>query len=368
MCSKRWMWVIVVGWLVIGGCEKKEEAKVPTTGPVSPAAAVEEPRVTSTPEIKETRGLPESALRAVDDKDDPKYALLFPGSEKIGGWIKTVPVTGGAFQKKLSDFLPQLDTVLAPFAGESISTVTYERMVAGKVETVKVYLIRAATGDDAYGMMSVSCPGADVLGRGEVRRSEKPEEIFVAKGPYFGIFSGKTAGEDMKSLAEGVELLAGKVLFELPDHAEPPMIVQVFQTERLPSGTVLFLRNLQGLKGPAGKSILEAIGATDVERLNKLLKLGPKVEFAVAAFTNKDWPGPDVIWIAKYPTREQAIEVGRQYHKALNRVKSADKLDSNTLLKGPSGRFLLGTWTMETESATQPHLMNLVQSFLPGGK
>ena len=156
MYSKRWMWVIAVGWLVIGGCGKKEEAKVPTTGPamgptasVSPAAAVEEPRITSTPELKESRGLPASALQAVDDKDDPKFALLFPGSEKIGGWIKTVAVTGGEFQKKLSDFLPQLDTVLASFAGESIATVTYERMAGGKVETVKVFLIRAATSDDA---------------------------------------------------------------------------------------------------------------------------------------------------------------------------------------------------------------------------
>ncbi len=370
MWSKRWILVVVIGSMVIGGCEKKEEGKapiIPSSGTVTPTGKAEESVVTSTPQIKETKGLEESVLRAVDDKDDPKFALLFPGSEKTDRWVKTSPVAGGEFQKKLSDYLPDLDTILAPFAGESIATATYERMTDGKKETVKIFLIHAATSDDAYGMMSVSCPGPDSYRRGEVRRQAKPDEIFVAKGPYFGIFTGKTTGADTKDLVEGLEMLTGKVLFELSNHAELPMIVQVLQTEKLPAGTVLFIRNLQSLKGPAGKDILAAIGSEDVERLNKILKLGPKVDFAVAAFTNKDWPGPDIVWIAKYPTREQALEVSHRYRKVLDNPK-AGKLDNNTLLKGPLVRFLLGTWTMETESLTQPHLMNLIQSFLPGGK
>ncbi|MFA5863827.1 MAG: hypothetical protein WC975_03980 [Phycisphaerae bacterium] len=357
MLTKEWILAVAVCALIVSGCGKSDEQK---KTPVVPSAAAP---VTAEPENTTSESV--SPLKPMDEKDDPRFALLFPDSDKVGGWIKTSAVAGGDIQKNLSEYLPRLAGVLSPFPAETIATVKYERIYQDKIESVTIYLIHAATGDDAYGMMSVCVPGADKHKPGEVRRQEKPDEIYAVKGPYFGIFTGQTRGEDRQHMIDGLELLTGKVLFELSDRAEPPRVVQSLQTEQLPAGTTLFMRSLESIKGPAGKEVIDSISLNNVEKLNKLLRLGPKVDFAVTVYTNKDWIGPDVIWLAEYPTREQALEVAKQYRKVLKKAKSSDKLDSNTLLKGPRGRFLLGTWTMDVESATNPHLMNQIQAYLP---
>lgn len=365
MSTRTWWLAVVIGVWIVGGCERKEENRsVPSAVPTaaSTPAAVEGPADA----VSEAAPTPaeESPFQPADAKDDPAFSSLFPGSDRIGGWIKTAPVIGGD-ARRLPAMLPNYAQVLMPFPVQSVAMAKYERMHGGKAQSVTVYLVRAATADDAYGMLSVSCPGLDQIRAGEIRRQERPEKVFAAKGPYFGIFSGQTAGEDKQGLVEGLELLAGKVLFEFSERSEPPKIVQYLQNEQLPAASVLFIRSLESLRGPAGREMMAAIGMTNTKGLNKILRLGPTVDFAVAVFTNKDWPGPDVIWLAKYPSRESATAAARDYRGFLNRSKWTDMLVSNTLIKGPRGRFLLGTWTMETESLTSPHLMNQIQAYLP---
>jgi len=365
LAGQRILRVVLIA-IVIGGCGKKEEQSAPVTPTTSksvtatPTETPAAPTVASEPE----KGTETSIqLKPADDNDDPQFALLFPTSDNVGGWVKTEAVKGGTI-KHLQEYLPDLTEVLSPYLAETVCSVKYERVHQGAAESVRVVLIRAATSDDAYGMMSVSAPGADQFKAGEVRRQPGPGDIYIAKGPYFGIFKGQ--GDDKQHLGEGLELLTGKVMMELADHAELPMVIQVLQTEQLPVGTTMFVRDLRSLKGPAGKAILDAIGLQDVEAMNKLLRLGPKVDFAVATYTSNDWPGPDVIWLVKYPGREQSLAVAKQYRMILNKAKSSDRLESNTLLKGPNGRFLLGTWTLEAESLA--HLMNRIQTYLPGNK
>ena len=340
---------VVIFSLLISGCGKEEKQSKKQT------------QITPTPTKKNIKSTQRQAkLIPADDKDDLRFTLLYPESKKIAGWIKTEPVIGGG-PEKIETLLPDLADILKPYAIENVSATQYERIYNGKREKVRCWLIRARNSDDAYGMFSVSCKGADSSEIGDAMRTDGAKSIFSVKGVYFGIF--KAEGEDIKHLKDGLTLLAAKIMFEIASQGNIPMIVQFLTTEDMPEATVLFVRNLISMNGPAGKDILKNIGLTDIKSMNKLLELSKDVDFAVAIYRNKEWPGPDVIWIAKYPTAKQALRVYKNYRKTLQNVSSNNKLNENTLLKAPRGRFLLGCWTMETESLG--HLMGKVYEHLP---
>jgi hypothetical protein len=141
------------------------------------------------------------------------------------------------------------------------------------------------------------------------------------------------------------------------------MVVQVFQTEKMPAATTLFMHDLTALEGPAGKEIMNVVGKENIGRLNKLLSLGSEIEVGVAVYTSSDWLGPDVIWLVKYPDREKALEVHNHYRDVTRKAPASDRLLYNTFFKAPRGRFLLGTWTAESESLA--HLTNEVEKYLP---
>ncbi len=349
MLFRLLIFIVVAYGLLIVGCGKEENK------PKQASKIARKPAKLSKPTPPSSK-----KLIPADDKDDPRFALLFPESDKVAGWIKTSPVTGGG-REKVSSVLPQLADILKPFAIENISAARYERIYRGKVEQVNCCLIRAKNSDDAYGMLSVSCPGPDGAQFGDVTRTLGNSQTFSVKGVYFGIFQSK--GEDKAHLRKGLERLAAKIMFEIASQGGPPMVVQMLTTEDMPQATVLFMRNLISITGPAGKNIKKAIGLSNVESMNKLLELGKDVDFALASYENKDWPGPDVLWIAKYPTAKQAFAVYTKYRKILNRASPGGKLDENTMIKAPRGRFLLGCWSMETESLA--HLMGKAYEHLP---
>ncbi len=331
---------------IISGCGREEPKKKKIPASTVPAKkAVTAPKLTPS-----------------DSKDDPNFALLFPESNKVGGWIKTTPVAGGG-KDKLADILPDLAEIFKPFGIENVSSAGYQRMYRLKVESAKVVIIRAKTSDDAYGLLSVSCPSADMVKFGETTRQIKPNKIFAVKGAYFAIFQADGKG-DKKHLAKGLDLLAGKVMFEIADQGGTPMVVEILQTEDLPRAMTLFLRNISSMAGPAGNEILQAIGLKNPEAMNRLLELGPDVDFAVAAYKNDEkWIGPDVIWVAKYPSADKAMRVYRKYWDILKKASPESKLNNNTMIKAPRGRFLYGCWTMEAESLA--HLMGKVRKNLP---
>ncbi len=341
----------IISGLLISGCGKEEKNKGSTaTGKVTrkPVSSAD----------KQLQVLPK--LVAADDKDDLRFALLFPESNKIAGWIKTVPVSGGGAEK-LDALLPQLAEILKPYTIENISTTQYERIYKGGIEKVRCWLIRAGSSDDAYGMFSVSCKGPDSSQIGDAMRSSDETAIFSVKGVYFGIF--KAEGKEKEHLASGFKRLAAKVMFEIAGQGSLPMTVQLLTTEDMPEATALFMRNLISMNGPAGKDIANAIGLHNLEAMNRLLELGKGVDFALASYKNENWPSQDVLWIAKYPTAKQAMKVYSRYRKILRNASPESKLHENTLLKAPRGRFLLGCWTMEIESLA--HLMGKVYEHLP---
>ena len=110
--------------VVVFGCGKDEGEPAPLTKETPTSA-----KITKTP-IKMKQ-----PLRA-DEKDDPKFALLFPASGKVAGWIKTVAARGGD-GVDLAEFLPDLAGVLAPYRPESVASATYERVSGRRRETVE---------------------------------------------------------------------------------------------------------------------------------------------------------------------------------------------------------------------------------------
>jgi hypothetical protein len=364
--------------VAIVGCKKEEEKNKPA--PMAPVQrtvpTVSEPTETQspiapaqskTPAFKpEMRVVPREipALVPADSQDDARYASLFPASDKVDGWVKTFAVRGGD-RSLIGDYLPKLEPIFSPYAVSSIATVQYQRIYEGTIETVKVVLVHAASRDDAYGMMSVACPGADILSAGEIRRQVRPSQVCIVKGTYFGIFAASIDGEgsNQAHLVEGLDRLIGKVMFEIPERAQTPMVIQVFQAEQLPAATTLFLRNLSSLEGPAGRNLIDLVGLTDLERMNSLLQLGPNTDFGVAIYENEQWLGPNVIWLAKYPTHEKAMEVYNKYRDLLKHATKDDQFLRNTFFKAPRGRFFLGVWTTETESLAR--LTNKIEQYLP---
>ncbi|NLE30546.1 MAG: hypothetical protein GX629_12850 [Phycisphaerae bacterium] len=361
MSPRFWISIIVMFAVIIVGCKKEEEAPPAPLAPVEqtpPGVSEQQP---SKPQMRVIREPLPQLVRA-DSQDDPRYSSLFPASDKVDGWIKTYAVRGGD-RSLIGDYLPKLEPIFSPYSVDSIATVQYQRIFDGAVETVKIVLIRADSREDAYGMMSVSCPGVDILLTGEVRRQVQPNQICAVKGNYFGIFAGSTDGGDSSHMIEGLNRLVGKVMFEIPERANIPMVVQVFQAEQLPPATTFFLRDISSLEGPAGRNVIDLIEMTDVERVNSLLQLGQRVDFGVAVYENDQWLGPNVVWLAKYPTHEKAMEVYNQYREAVRKAPKEDRFFRNTFFKSPRGRYFLGVWTMETESMAR--LTNKIEQYLP---
>ncbi len=342
------LFLIVV---VIPGCGKEEEKKKSKQGKiVSQAGKIEEKQ-----KIK---------LIPMDDKDDVRFALFFPESNKVANWVKTIPVVGGE-GKDAKKFIPTLVDILNPFGIESIATCQYKRIYNGKTEEANVCLIRARSSQDAYGMMSVCCPGSDRVEIGDGNRILGFNQLFVIKGPYLIILKGATTSTNIEHLTDGMRLLAGKITFELSGPGGIPTLAQLLQVESLPEGNIIFLRDLISLKGPAGKGVIDELKLTDeyMKKLDELLELGSDVEFVIGSFESENWVGKDIIWLAKYPTKEQALKVYTKYRKVLRESEGKDEFMDNTLLKAPRGRILLGCWNMEAESLA--HLINKVQEHLP---
>jgi len=370
----RWLGVIVVGMVLFSGCGREEEPKkkAPTgvgPEPQAPSKVVTGELPTKTPK-----------LTSADDRDDPQYSLMFPASEKVEDWIKTEPVQG-ADGKDIGKFLPELASVLKPFRPELVAATTYQRFHDNLLETIRACLVRAPSTEDAYGMLTVSCPGKDLSKIGDLWRRARPDEAYVIRGSYFGIFTcefskaatRKPTAADRQHLIKGLERLAGKTMFDLPGRGGQPTLVKMFQTEKMPAAQTFFLRDLASLDGPAGSELVDQIGLNEPARMNSLLKLGPEVQFALAAFEVKDWPGHDVVWLAKYPSPEQALKVYQDYREVLRKaapdpdgIRTSMTLAENTMLKPPRGKFLLGCWTVEAEPLTSPpFLMLRIHQALP---
>ena len=329
MSRLHYVFVVALGAVVLAGCGKEEKKATDEKKPVQ----VE----------RETFGKPvPPPLQSADEQDNPEYKRLFPASEKASGWTKTEPVRGGP-AGQLNEYLPKLVAALSPYKPKTVATATYKRFYDERLATAHAYLVQASNTDDAYGMLSVICPGQDDSKIGDVYR-QAGDQICVARGDYLGLFEGdSTDPDDLISLA-------AKTMFALPGRGGAPDVVKLLQGDPLPAGRVFFLRDLSSMAGPAGKGLLGDVGLRSAEGMTQLLELGPSVAFALAAFPVKNWSGSDMVWIAKYPSAEHAHTVYLKYKSVLSEASPESKLHESTVLQQPKGPYLVGCWTAEADS------------------
>jgi len=334
--------------VLCGGC-KEDQASEETISPKSheakPAETVSQPK-----------------LVPADDKDQPRFALLFPTSGKAGDWIKIEPVVGGTAEL-LEDLIGHNAQWLTGFHIESCAGATYRRIVDGELQTVKVVLITAATNDDAYGILTVSSPGVDKVRFGDVLcRSNSPNVLHAVKGNYYVRFQG--SGKDIARLTKGMDLLAGKMTFDLVGRSTPPTAVQVLLSDVKQPQWVFFVRDLRSLSSPAARKLLTDVPIKDPASLNKLLKMpSTQTGMAIVSYKVPEWPSENVVWVAVYPSAEIARQAYVQYAKVIESATQADPLHRNTMLKPTRSNFLLGCWTAEAESLA--HLLPKISARLP---
>jgi len=294
-------------------------------------------------------------LQPADAKDDAAYKSLFLDSSRLSGWVKTQAVTGGT-AAAINDYLPELAEVLKPYQPVRVARAAYQRYNRQTLEPVTAILVEAPSHADAYGMLSVASPSVDTIKVGVVCRIDPDDkDMYILRGKYLGVFRGSSRSVES---GKAMELLAGKIMFELPGRGGAPNLVSMFMSEGLPMARTFYIRDLVAMRGPGGRDILDAIGMTQTDKFSTALQLGPKAEFAIAAFTVENWETPDVLWVAKYPSHEQAMKAYSAY-RLLMRKSSKDRLTQNTLIKEPRGAYLFGCWTMDAESLV--HLMKAVE-------
>lgn len=323
---------VAMSLIALPGCgkeetEKKQDVKQPTApaGPALPSPTEPAP------------------LAEADDADDPAFKRLFPASDKQTGWIKTEPVKGTK-GSELRLYLPALASVLEPYQPVRVASATYQRPSDGQLQTMRAYLVEAPSTDDAYGMLTASAAGPDDDEIVDVSRIGDNGRLYAVRGRYFAVFAGEKVG------TKDLQAFAAKTTFGLPGRGGPAELVKTFQGDKIPSGEVFFLRDLSSLSGPAGGKLLTDIGLRNPEIMSQLLGMGANVDFVLAAYKVKNWPSPNVIWVARYPSSEQARGVYKKYQELLRSASTESKLHNNTVLQEPKGRHLLGCWTAEADS------------------
>ena len=336
--------------LLLGGC-KQESSKPPQQTDQQPTTVV---------------------LKPADDQDQTELTLLFPPSDKIGDWIKTGPVTGGgADNLKNCPGIPA--DLLGSFGTEFCATAVYERIVDGHKQRLDVALIRAQTTDDAYGILTVLCPGKDTGRFGDVCRSVAPAQLHVVKGNFYVQFRGSIVDRpdaqtpnDLAGMNKDIELFAGKMIFKPLGRGGPPLTVQVLMVESQIPSQVFFVRSLSALAGPVGNKLLDSINLANPAAMDRLLGLSDgQASLAIAVYKLPNWPGKNVVWLATYRDAQQAQEVFLKYDKVIHQRSEQSALHMNTLLKPTDDKYLLGCWTAETESLDQARMLQKIYPRLP---
>jgi len=347
MPSSKRIAIVLLITVLIAGCGRDEEE--PAGKPNGPAGRTQV-SPTGAP------AAPTPALEPADARDQAPYAQWFPTSEKLKEWTKTQAVRGNQGEN-VAQLLPEAAGLVRPYRINAAAAATYQRYARGDLQAVEVTIIEAANGQDAYGIMTVLCPGQDQIKIADVYRLAGPGQICALRGNYLGIFADRTTSQT-RLTDEALEEFAGKVMFNLPGRGGAPVLVQIFQAEGLPPADTYYVYGLTSLP----QDLRTQIGMDNPEALTELLKLNPQTPLAVGAFQVEDWPSRNVAWIVSYASHEQAQEVYRNYQDML-KLPTTSPLHRNTIVLAPRGRYLLGSWTADAESLV--HILSEIAKHLP---
>ncbi|MGB9626635.1 MAG: hypothetical protein ACPMAQ_17405, partial [Phycisphaerae bacterium] len=164
------------------------------------------------------------------------------------------------------------------------------------------------------------------------------------------------ADDDHATLAAAARLLRARLLFAVP-RADPPELLRLLPRDRLLPEREWLVRKGVALQLPGAREL----PAIDPERLDALLGLDGRAWLAVAAYEVAPAEPPNYVWVARYPDTASAQQAFERYQAELDQPE--DEVDHNTMLAGPRGRFIAGTWTADQESVQ--HLLPRLLPLLP---
>lgn len=333
--------------LILSGCEKK----------APPPSAKQEDSVAQPAEARPTK---RRVVAADPSKDAAETPAWLPKPQEIPGWTRTsnVDVYYPDQWNRLED--ERLRNRLEAFLIKAVRTCEYtsaEPNPAGIVANVTI--VEAHQADDAYGLFTNS-----VLARPETRvgsfssfvASETEQKRNCWQGDYFvQAEMSVPAGTNTNAMLD--KLVAGLVR-PIPSKRPPALLGFLPPSRRIQSasGHTWFARkHLQTLPALVLRDALKGQGVL----ATKVLGLGADTLMVVTAFDPGEGEPPNVVWLVRYPTTEQAKKAYGAYKSALRKIRSAPQV----LMQPPTGPYLCGTWTAAQESIM--HILPEITARLP---
>ncbi|MBI4579891.1 MAG: hypothetical protein HY718_09325 [Planctomycetes bacterium] len=282
--------------------------------------------------------------RSADSRDDPAAPRALPRSSEVQDWIKTEPVRvapAGQMKSLVDD--EELARVLGAFHVERVARCAYQSPYA----TAQAVLVEASTPTDALGAYSILVPHAGCTARddGSLLASAKRENQLVVSAcqgrvllQLYCVLGDEEAG------AKSCERLAGRTVFSVPA-ADPPLLAQAVRDVNPEQCDLWLVRTAALLRGLDHPTLRRLNGA----ELNARLGLTGEAVLSIVSVRQTRESAPLVIWLAEYPTDDAAKAANERYRQAIKDATGG--LDQTTLLGSPRGRYLVGTWTAEQETA-----------------
>ncbi len=298
-----------------------------------------------------------------DDRDAPNSPAVLPRSHEFAGWVKHAPVrvvSPEALDSLIGD--ETLRRAMNSYRLKLVAHCVYRYVPPEEAAPLLLDVLwaEAFDPDDAFGLFSVMAPpprglNADGSQTAECRLADGPLKLFGWQGVVCVRMTAE-ADDDRATLAAAARILRAKLLFSIP-RADPPELLRLLPRDRLLPEREWLVRKAVALQLP-GAAELPAVAS---DRLDALLGLDGRVWLAVAAYEVAPAEPPNYVWIARYPDAAAAAQAFERYQAELDQPQ--DEVDRNTMLAGPRGRFVAGTWTADQESVQ--HLLPRLLPLLP---
>lgn len=347
--------------ITVGACERNP-ARPPESPP--PAAKRESPPARSSlPDMLGPAPLAPRLPPGVDDRDDPDAPAALPRSYDVAGWVKDQPVRV-ARPDELAAIVAHA-TVRAAIESYRLQSAArcvyrYNPGTEGAPLRLDVLWFQMVDPDDAFGLFSAMAPplrnaNADGSLTAEHEGSDGGIRLFGWQG-HVCLHMTVLSDDESDTLAGAARSLRARILFSIP-RADPPALLRILPREnRLPGHEWL-------LRGSAAMRLLgtETLPAIPPETLDTVLGLDGNAVLAVAAYETEPNEPPNYVWIAEYADDSQANRAVERYRARLDAPQ--DGIDQDTLLGDRSGRYVIGTWTVEQESVQ--HILPRIAAGLP---
>jgi len=325
--------IILAAAALFAGCEQRSAE----TAATQPAAAEPTQRPT------QPTTFPASVAPTQDDLDDPDAPPFLPKSNEVGTWVKHRAVRV-AIPGELKQLLARDASAIEDFRVKVAASCVYRRIVNDQAELAYVELVQTHQAEDAFGILTLHSTGPDTLDLAGLTRVDATNgyHLHCWKGHYYVHVYGFVI--DDPTFPKALQDLARRITFEMPA-ASQPRLIEMLPNEQRVNHKLWLVRSARSL------AVADAaeVPCGDANQVDELLGLDKDVLLLVAAYQQPGLAGLNYVWLARYSTPGEARQAFKRYQHAIDEAKPQSPL-ANTLLTGPHGTIVAGTWTADRES------------------